>query len=307
MANSIAYATIFQQNLDALAVQESVTGWMDANAGQVIYNGGNTVKVPKITMDGLGNYSRANGYDRGAVTMTYETLNMTQDRAKQFMLDSQDVDESNFAVTAANVLGEFQKDYVVPEIDAYRISKLGTAALSVGTNVTYGYTPAAATILANMKTAIAQVKKAGFLNVPLVMHASIDAVNALEIALGQGNIRSESFAAGGFNTTVEMLDGVRIIPTSDNRLYTAITMKTTAQGGGYAKGASALDINFIVMPQEAPIAVNKQDDMKIFEPAVVQDADAWLIDYRRYHDLWVFDNKAKGIAMNVKDAQPATS
>ena len=29
-------------------MQEAKTGWMEANAGQVIYNGGNTVKLPKI-------------------------------------------------------------------------------------------------------------------------------------------------------------------------------------------------------------------------------------------------------------------
>ena len=39
-ANDIDYAEIFQTVLDTQMVQESVTGWMDANAGQVQYNGG---------------------------------------------------------------------------------------------------------------------------------------------------------------------------------------------------------------------------------------------------------------------------
>ena len=302
MANSIAYAQIFQSNLDQLAIQESVTGYMEANAGQVIYNGGNTVKIPKMTLEGLGNYSRSAGYDKGSVTMSYETRQMTQDRGKQFLLDSQDVDETNFAVTAAGVLGEFQRMYVVPEIDAYRISKLATAAISKGVNVTDGYTPAANTILASMKAAIAQVKKAGYINVPLVMHATTDAITALEVAIGQGNIRSESFTAGGFNTTVEVLDGVRIIETPEDRMYSAIKINTTAQGGGYEKGSSAYDVNFIVFPQSAPIAISKQDDMKIFDPSMVEDFDAWKINYRRYHDLWVMDNKIGGIAINVKDS-----
>lgn len=306
MANSIAYAQIFQRNLDQLAVQESVTGYMEANSGQVIYNGGNTVKVPKMSLEGLGNYSRDNGYDKGAVTMSYETLTMTQDRGKQFLLDSQDVDETNFAVTAAAVMGEFQRAYVVPEIDAYRISKLASAAITKGTNVTYGYTPAPATILENMKAAIAQVKKAGFINVPLVMHATTDAITALEVEIGHGNLRSETFSAGGFNTTVSVLDNVRIIETPDDRMYSAIKVKTTAQGGGYEKGATASDINFIVFPQATPIAISKQDDMKIFEPSQVEDFDAWKINYRRYHDLWVMDNKIAGIAINLKDANASS-
>ena len=38
--NTLATATLFQKMLDKVAVQEATTGWMDANAGQVIYNGG---------------------------------------------------------------------------------------------------------------------------------------------------------------------------------------------------------------------------------------------------------------------------
>ena len=34
--NTLQYATLFQKNLDLLAVQEATTGWMDANAGQVL-------------------------------------------------------------------------------------------------------------------------------------------------------------------------------------------------------------------------------------------------------------------------------
>lgn len=306
MANSIAYASIFQQNLDTAAVQEATTGWMEANAGQVIYNGGKTVKVPKMSLDGLGNYSRENGYDRGSVTLSYETLTMTQDRGKQFLLDSQDIDETNFALNAALVLSEFQRAYVVPEIDAYRISKLVTKAIAADTAATYGYTPAKATILDNLKNAIAQVKKAGFFGVPLVCHMSTDAITALEEAIGASNIRSDSFSAGnGFDTRVTTVDGVPIIETPADRMYSAITLKTTAQGGGYAKADGAVDVNFIVMPRQTPLAISKQENMKIFEPAQVQDHDAYKVDYRRYHDLWVMDNKVAGIAINCKQSKPS--
>ena len=41
--NTLATATLFMTTLDRVAVQEATTGWMDANAGQVIYNGGSEV------------------------------------------------------------------------------------------------------------------------------------------------------------------------------------------------------------------------------------------------------------------------
>lgn len=76
--NTLATATLFQKMLDKVAVQEATTGWMDANAGQVIYNGGAEVKIPKMTVQGMGDYDRDNGYQRGSVTLEYETKKMTR-------------------------------------------------------------------------------------------------------------------------------------------------------------------------------------------------------------------------------------
>ena len=46
--NTLEYATIFQQALDKQMEQALTSGWMDQNAGQVKYTGGNEVKVPKV-------------------------------------------------------------------------------------------------------------------------------------------------------------------------------------------------------------------------------------------------------------------
>ena len=53
-ANNIAYAALFQTVLDEQMVQESTTGWMDANAGNIIYNGGKNVK-PSATKGAWSN------------------------------------------------------------------------------------------------------------------------------------------------------------------------------------------------------------------------------------------------------------
>lgn len=87
--NTLATETLFQRTLDKLAVQEAVTGWMDANSGQVIYNGGKEVKIPKLSVQGLADYDRDNGYVMGGATMAYETLTMTQDRGRKFQLCAQ--------------------------------------------------------------------------------------------------------------------------------------------------------------------------------------------------------------------------
>lgn len=295
MANSIAYADVFQSVLDELMVQEATTGWMDANAGQVIYDGGKTVKIPKMTMSGLGNYNRATGYPAGDVTLTYETKTMSQDRGRQLMIDAMDVNESNFVASASRIQSEFQRTAVVPEIDAYRLSALATAAITANVSVETGYTPVAATIVDKIEAAIAKTKKAGFRNVPLVIHATTDVVTALETAIA-GKLRAESFSQGGIDLTVPTFNGIPIIETADERMVTAIQIKTD----GFAKAQNASDVNFMVIPRSVPIAVSKQDKVKIFTPEQNQSADAYLIDYRRYHDIWVMDNKVAGIAVNTK-------
>ena len=107
--NSFEYATVFMEELDSQLLDQSTTGWMEENAGQVQYNGGAEVKIPKMQMSGLGNYDRDGGFAKGAVTVTYETRRLTQDRGRTFQLDAMDVNEMNFAPTAGAVMREFLK------------------------------------------------------------------------------------------------------------------------------------------------------------------------------------------------------
>ena len=54
-------------------------------------------------------------------------------------------------------------------------------------------------------------------------------------------------------------------------------------------------MNWIICPRTAPIAVSKTDGVKIFDPSQTQGADAWKIEYRKFHDLWIKDNMLPSI------------
>lgn len=307
MANALEFAKIFETKLDKLAVQTLKTGFMDANAGQVKYSGGDEVKIPKMSVQGLGDYSRTNGYVAGSINLSYETFKMTQDRGRQFTLDAMDVDETNFIATAGNVMGEFQRTQLVPEIDAYRISKLATTAMGVSgdTQVEYGYTVDNATIINKIKTGIKRIREAGF-DEELDILLSYDALGAIEEA-ALGKLSAMTFAQGGINTQVPQIDGCPLIAVPSNRLYTAIKINDgsslSQEAGGYAKGDSAKNINFLIVARSTPIAITKQDKMRIFTPDTYQKANAWAMDYRRYHDIWVLDNKKTSLFVNIKDTK----
>jgi hypothetical protein len=316
--NALATADIFMRNLDKLAEREAVTGWMDRNAGQVIYNGGATVKIPKLTVQGLGEYDRDNGYAQGSVGLTYETLTLTQDRGRKFHLDAMDVDETNFVATAGNVMAEFQRTYVIPEIDAYRISKIADYAITGFPStakrgiVEYGYTPGAAntSALRKFKEGVRAIRENGY-NGQLVCLANDAFIMELELELA-GKLQSVSWAQGGINTHVPAVDLVPVIATPANRMYTKITLydgKTAASDsnpdqtvGGYVKASDGKDVNFMIMPTTTPIAVQKQDKMRIFSPDINQTLNAWRVDYRRFHDLWVLENKVNSLFVSVKQS-----
>ena len=305
MANTIAYATLFQQALDKAAVAKLTSGWMDANAGQVIYNGGKEVKIPKMNMDGLGDYSRANGFTQGAITLEYETKTMTMDRGRTFMLDSMDVNESNFVANATNAMGQFQATKVVPEIDAYRYSKI--ASLAIAGNVASGGNVIDETnVLKLLKADITAIEDiVGDIPLVITMATPIAAILDENEKISK-RLDVTEFTKGDIITKVKSLDGHPIVKVPSARMKTAYTFydgKTSGQtAGGFVAAAEAKNINWIITPMYAPIAVNKTDKIRIFDPNTNQDADAWKLDYRKYHDLWIMDEALKLCRVNIKEA-----
>ena len=301
--NKIEYSKKFQQSLDKLMLVGSTSGWMQDNAKDIQYDGGDEVKIPSIIMQGLANYDRDNGFVRGSVTLKYQTMKMTQDRGRTFSLDAMDVNESNFIATAGNVMGEFQRTQVIPEIDSYRYSKM-FALLKAKNRVTEGYTPDENTILGKLEEEIANIEDEVGENVELViimsaiirrmLSDSLKAARRLDIA---------DFKQGKVIMKVKTFDEKPLIITPSARLKTAYKIndgKTTGQeAGGLVADTTAKDINWIITPKSAPIAVSKQDKVRIFDPDENQGADAWKLDYRRYHDLWIPDNKLTAMWANT--------
>ena len=173
--------------------------------------------------------------------------------------------------------------------------------------VQYGYTPGAAntSALRKVKEGIAAIRDLGY-DGPLVIHATDSFILELELELAN-KISTVNFKKGGIITKVPAVDEVPIIPTPANRLVTAIKLndgKTSGQEkGGFEKGATAKDINFEIMPLKTPVAISKQDKMRIFDPNTNQKADAWAMDYRRFHDLWILENKVNSIYVSIKDSE----
>ena len=89
--------------------------------------------------------------------------------------------------------------------------------------------------------------------------------------------------------------------------YTFNDGKTDGQtDGGFAPASDAAQINWIICPRNVPIAVSKTDNFKIFSPDVNQKADAWLIQYRKFHDLWIKNNALEAVRVCAASAPKST-
>ena len=105
------------------------------------------------------------------------------------------------------------------------------------------------------------------------------------------------------NGEVEMYDGMRIIRVPSGRFNTQCTLaapSTNSSAGGYS--ATGVDINFMIVHPSAVLQVVKHQIPRVFSPEVNQEADAWKINYRIYHDCWVLANKTYGIYVHKKAA-----
>ena len=94
-----------------------------------------------------------------------------------------------------------------------------------------------------------------------------------------------------------------IVYVNPGRFYSAITLKDGASEYGFTKDSSSgKDINFLIARRDAVVQGVKFSLPKIFSPDVNQEMDAWMFQFRNYHDAFVYDNKAKGIYAHIAEA-----
>lgn len=295
MPNSIALAQKYLPMLDEVYKASAKAAILDATKVDIV--GGNTVKVFKTAMDGMGDYSRNNGFVDGSVTGTWETLTLTKDRGRSFQIDRMD-NEETLDMAFGTLAGEFIRTKVVPEVDAYTFAKMaGTTSILAGTpaDIVVGTTDVPSLIEdAEKDMNEAEVPEEG-----RILFISETAYAGLKNKIVRQTLNGDE----NINRMVETFDGMRIIRVPQTRFYTAITLYdgTTSgqEAGGYIGTVSTgYKINFLIVHPSAVCKVVKHVLPRIFTPDENQKADAWKFDYRLYHDMFVYDNKVKGIYLH---------
>lgn len=287
--NNIAFATKFATELDKILVQKSQAAILEDKGMAAKFVGAHEVKLPVIGFAGLGDYDKETGFAKGAVSVTQQVFTLTQDRARSFSIDREDMDETGIANLAGSVMSEFVRTKVAPEVDAYTFSTIATKANGAGQTVALGD---GETLVKNVygliANAIGKVNDAtGFTGEDIILYVNPTVYAALmatpEI---HRHLRVDEFKHGEISTKVQKIDNATIIPVSDNRMKTAYNFGND----GFEVAGGAESVGIIAMPKNAAMLVKKTEKIRTFSPDVNQTADAYKFDYRLYYDVLVKDS-----------------
>lgn len=294
MANSIAKFKKYIDLLDEVYKQASCTSDLDGDR-TLVKAGANTneIIIPKISMDGLADYSRNSGYVKGDVTLTNETVAFNYDRGRKFSVDNMDNEESA-GLAFGKLSSEFLRTKSAPELDAFRFATYagttGISKVATATTLSTGNDTLAALVTAQNKMDEDEVSPENrFLYITPTLYNLI-----LNVDTTKSKAVLDSF--------------VKVVKVPQSRFYTAIDLKdgTTKSesvdetAGGYAKATAGKDINFMVIQKSAVIQYPKHTVNKVISPEENQTDDSWMFFFRAYGLADVYENKAAGIYLHHK-------
>lgn len=295
--NTLDFNSKLSGELDKVLIQKAETSFLADNAMRAKFVGTRNVLIPDLDMQGLGDYDRDNGFNKGSVTVDQKTYTLTMDRGRSFQLDREDEDETGVANLAGQVLSEFVRTKVAPEVDAYVLSKLATTAITNAHTVTDS-SPATKIYSLFMKALNGAQDAAGY-DEEFVCFVDPTVwgymMSTTEITR---QITVSDFKKGGMDFKVKSINSTPIIPVTANRMKTAFDFydgKTDNSGssgaderpGGFSPASGANSIGLLVLPKKAAMLVKKSERMRTFDPGTNQSADAYLFQYRLYYDLFV--------------------
>lgn len=278
--NSIENATRYSNELDKMFEQKSAVGFFADNALATKFVGAKTVIIPDIDFQGLANYDRDAGFARGAINVSNTSYTMAMDRARSLQIDREDMSETGIANLAGKILGEYVRTKVVPECDAYVLSKLAKIAIERSNLIECDVTKpfeALCTLINNVQSEVGYDEElVAFIDSN--MYAALQ--NSSEIAK---MITVSDFKQGEVTLKVKNINGVAIIPVVSERMKTGYHFKES----GFEPVANACETYMMVCPKSGAHLVKKTEQMRIFTPEQNIDADAYKFDYRIYYDVFV--------------------
>lgn len=289
MANSITLAKNYVAMLDEVYQMASTASDL-TSSGEIVRAGANAkeILIPKMSMSGLRDYTRGSGYQKGNVTLDWETKEFNYDRGILFAVDTMDNEES-INLAFGQLGAEFMRTRVAPEADAFTYAELaGTSGITdlASGGVTYSTGEEVLDDLVAAMTAMDEAEvpaEQRYLKITPTLYRMAQNVKTY---INSGIL--DSFAS--------------IVAVPQSRFYTQIDLLDEEAGFFKKTASTGADLNFMIIHKPAIIKYDKHTTSNVISPEDNQTSDDYLMKYRKYGIVDVFDNKVKGIAMSHKAA-----
>jgi hypothetical protein len=286
MANIIELFKSYSPLLDEIYQKASLTSILDG-ANELARQGqnANELVIPKISMDGLGDYERNSGYISGDANISFETVKCNFDRGRMFQIDVLDNQET-MGLAFGKLASEFIRTKVVPELDAFRLAQY--AQIDGISTVSAANLDSASALITALRVAINTMDE-----------DEVDTENRYLFITPTLFGKIEDQETTKSSKVLDRFAGIIQIPQT--RFYTKIdqlTGKDDETAGGYTRFAGANNINFMIIEKSAVIQFQKRVAPKIISPDQNQNADAWKYGYRSVGIADAYENKLSGIYLH---------
>lgn len=306
MANTINYAAVFNRILDEKFYIMPRTLWMENTNPDIQWTGGKEIKIPYMTMNGLGNM---NGYraPSGDLVLGWETKQLQWYRGRNFEIGRYDVDMTNFALTVGNALRVFLRTHVVPEVDRLRIAKLSQCALNYGLTCVTQQAAASITsanILGLILDDIAKIQDKIGEDEQLYIQISTRHKNLLQQSsqiTKYLNVRD--FTVRSVSLRMEALNDQYLIGTPSSYMNSVVDVQDGTSSGQKVGGLVFTDlgpgVNWVIAARPVADAVARPQISKVIDPDTNQEGEFWKIMFSIYHGMWTMDQKSDGCLVNI--------
>lgn len=254
---------------------------------------GQTFTITSVTPSGYQPHTRNKGFNPGTLSQSKEPYTLEFDRDIEFYVDRADVDETDQALSAANISSIFITEKAQPEVDAYRFSKMAQHAITAsGQSTVETITPSNA--YTRIKEMIRPVRKYGPGSV--IAYLSSEYMDALERSPDFTRIINVATVGGtNLESRVASVDGVRLVEVWDEERFGTKYDFTD----GFVLASDGAQLNALIVAAPAIICKAKFNSVYLHEPGSVGQGDGYLYQNRLYHDLFILKNKSDAVIASI--------
>lgn len=296
MAN-VNYAQLYHQ-----AVQQAFYGGLYF---QALYNSPNnstikfinakTIQIPKVSVGGFTDVDRdvVTSFTRRADN-SWETKTLEHDREFSTLVDPVDIDETNMALSIANITRVFNTEQKIPEMDKYAASKLFTEFGSYGGTANTDAIDAQ-NVLDLFDEFMMEMDDAEVPQTGRILYVTPQVNKLLKEAEGlQRRLDVIGGGAKAVNRNIYSLDDVNIVTVPSSRMKTAYDFTSGAE-----VDESAQQINMIMVHPQAILTPQQYEFVSLDNPSA-KTGGKYLYYERKYWDLFALENRVNGIKFHVE-------